>query len=97
VVYKLEFHPEALKSWHALDNSVRLRLKKKLAERLIHPEVAASRLSGDLSHMFKIKLTPTGHRLVYEIIEAEKALYILSVGPRDNLDAYRQANRNAKG
>jgi mRNA interferase RelE/StbE len=96
VVYQIEFHPEALKAWRSIDNSVRIRLKKKLAERLITPDVPASRLSGDLSRMFKIKISSTGHRLIYEILEKEKILFVLSVGLRDDLSAYRAASKNSK-
>jgi mRNA interferase RelE/StbE len=63
--YDLEFHPDALKEWRALDNSVRGQLKKKLAERLQEPHVAASRLSGH-PQRYKIKLRSVGFRLVYE-------------------------------
>jgi mRNA-degrading endonuclease RelE of RelBE toxin-antitoxin system len=44
--------------------------KKKLAERLLHPRVPASRLSGHQDR-YKIKLRSAGYRLVYEVRDRE--------------------------
>ncbi len=94
MTYELRFHPKALKAWGGLDKAVRERLKAKLAERLEVPGVASARLAGDLSHLFKIKLNSTGHRLVYEILEAEHAIFVLSVGVREDLKVYQEARKN---
>jgi mRNA interferase RelE/StbE len=91
VAYELRFHPKALKAWGQLDKKVRERLKAKLAERLERPEVASARLSGDLNHLYKIKLNSTGHRLVYETLETENAVYVLAVGLRDDFRVYQAA------
>jgi mRNA interferase RelE/StbE len=65
MIYDLEFHPDALKEWRALDNAVREQLKKQLAERLREPHVVPSKLSG-YPRRYKIKLRSAGFRLVYE-------------------------------
>lgn len=51
--YSLEFKESALKEWKKLDGTIREQFKKKLAERLIRPRVAAARLSG-LTDCYKI-------------------------------------------
>jgi mRNA interferase RelE/StbE len=94
VTYELRFHPKALRAWGQLDKKVRERLKAKLAERLEAPAVASARLAGDLNHLFKIKLNSTGHRLVYEILEPERAIYVLAVGVREDLKVYQAARKN---
>jgi mRNA interferase RelE/StbE len=94
VTYSLEFHPKALKAWKDLDGAVQTRFKKKLAERLENPAVPSARLRGDLSRFFKIKLSSTGHRLVYEILEQESTLFVISVGLRDDSEVYEAAKLN---
>jgi mRNA interferase RelE/StbE len=91
LAYELEFHPAALKEWQGLDNSVRLLLKKKLETRLKNPHVESSRLHGDLQHCYKIKNDKTGHRLVYQVIDDQVIVYVISVDKRDDLKAYRLA------
>ncbi|WP_296633043.1 type II toxin-antitoxin system RelE/ParE family toxin [Rhodoluna sp.] len=94
MTYSLEFHPKALKAWKELDKAVQTRFKKKLSERLENPDIPSARLRGDLSQFFKIKLSSTGHRLVYEIIEQDLTLYVVSVGLRDDLAVYSSAKIN---
>ena len=94
MTYNLEFHPKALKAWTELDKAVQTRFKKKLAERLEHPDVPSARLRGDLSKFFKIKLSSTGHRLVYEILEQERTVFVVSVGLRDDFEVYEAAKLN---
>jgi len=43
--YKLRFHELALSEWRKLDGSVKIPLKKKLAERLVHPRVPSAAMS----------------------------------------------------
>jgi mRNA interferase RelE/StbE len=95
VTYDLAFHPKALRAWNKLEPKDQERFKKKLAERLEVPRVESARLHGDLSHMFKIKLSSSGLRLVYEVISTENTLFVLAVGHRDDLHVYRQARENS--
>ena len=94
MTYNLEFHPKALKAWKELDKAVQTRFKKKLSERLENPDVPSARLRGDLSRFFKIKLSSTGHRLVYEIIEQESTLFVISVGLREDSVVYEAVKFN---
>ena len=91
MAYELEFHAAALKEWQSLDNSVRLFLKKKLEKRLENPHINSARLNGDLQHCYKIKNDKTGHRLVYQVIDDQVIVYVISVDKRDGLMAYRLA------
>jgi len=93
--YKLKFLPAALKEWKKLDGSLQAQFKKKLKERLNEPHVPASRLSGFENH-YKIKLRPSGYRLVYKVIDREICVLVIVVGKRDKNEAYRQASLRMK-
>lgn len=89
--YKLKFVPQALEEWKALDGSIKPVLKKALEKRLDNPHVPASRLHGDLSSCYKIKLLKYGVRLVYEVEDSVLIVMVLAVDRRDNNAAYRAA------
>ena len=44
--YKLDFHPDALKEWRKLDETIKRQFKKKLVERLEQPRIPAASVSG---------------------------------------------------
>lgn len=80
--YRLRFHTQALAEWRRLDGSVKAPLKKKLAERLEQPRVAASALSG-MPDCYKIKLASVGYRLVYRVDEDVVFVTVIAVGKRE--------------
>lgn len=80
--YELAFLDEALKEWRKLDPATRAQLKAKLAERLDHPKVPASRLHGG-KERYKIKLRSAGYRLVYEVRDQELLVLVIAVGKRE--------------
>lgn len=89
--YKLKFVPQALEEWKSLDGSVKPTLKKALEKRLDNPHVPASRLHGELSSCYKIKLLRHGVRLVYEVEDDVLIVMVLAIDRRDNNAAYRAA------
>jgi len=89
MTYKLEFHPAALKEWARLGDTVREQFKKKLVERLETPHVEGDRMAPE---RYKIKLKASGYRLVYEVIDCRPVVYVLSVGKRERLAAYKKAS-----
>jgi mRNA interferase RelE/StbE len=88
--FKLKFLPTALKEWGKLDGSIQAQFKKKLTERLNEPHIAASQLSGFENH-YKIKLKAGGYRLVYEVIDQEICVLVITIGKRDKNEVYKQA------
>lgn len=88
--YKLRFHELAFAEWNKLDNSVREPLKKKLAERLETPRVAAAGLLG-MPDCYKIKLLSAGCRLVYRVEDDIFFVTVIAVGKRDKLKVYDTA------
>lgn len=87
MTYKLRFLPLALKEWQKLGAPVRSQFKKKLAERLENPRVAADKLSG-YEAVYKIKLRSAGYRLVYEVVDNELLVYVIAVGKREKGKVY---------
>ena len=79
-----------MKEWQILDKSIQLQLKKKLAERLQKPHVAASKLRG-FDSVYKIKLRASGYRLVYEVDDDTIVVFVVAVGKRDKNDVYEKA------
>lgn len=94
MIYKLRFHERALTEWQKLDNSIRIPLKKKLAERLENPRVPAAALSG-MPDCFKIKLKGLGYRLVYRVDEDVIFVTVIAVGKRNRNQVYEDAQARA--
>ena len=90
--YSLKFLPSALKEWKKLDNSLQAQFKKKLAERLEKPRIVSGKLSGFENH-YKIKLSASGYRLVYEVADEELIVYVIAVGKREKRLVYKEAKK----
>lgn len=90
--YSLAFLPSAQKEWRKLGDTVRVQFKKKLAERLLHPRIAADALHGMPQH-YKIKLRQAGYRLVYRVDDDVLTVLVVAVGRRDHSGVYEAAKR----
>ena len=90
--YKLKFLPSALKEWKKLDNTIQTQFKKKLKERIQSPHVPSSRLSNFENH-YKIKLKTSGYRLVYEVIDKEISVLVITIGKREKNSVYKKARK----
>ena len=88
--YKLRFHELALREWQQLDSSVREPLKRKLAERLEAPRVAAAALHG-MADCYKLKLLSVGYRLIYRVDDSDVFVTVIAAGKRDKSKVYRNA------
>ena len=89
--YSIEFEPDALSDWYKLQPASRDRFKKMLAKRLENPVITSSRLSGFDGNVYRLKLSSDGLRLIYVVIAAEEVIYVVSVGKREDLAAYKSA------
>lgn len=88
--YELEFLAPALKEWKKLAPNIRDQFVAKLRERLDHPHVPASRLSG-MADCYKIKLRSAGYRLVYRVEDDVLIVLVVAVGKRDRNQVYKIA------
>lgn len=90
MIYKLTFLETALKEWNKLPPNIQKQFKKKLEERLINPQIPASKLHN-LPDCYKIKLKSAGYRLVYKVLNECVVVQVISVGKRDKLSVYKKA------
>lgn len=90
--YRLEFLPSARREWDKLGATLRQQFVKKLRERLDHPRIPGSALSGMPDH-YKIKLRQSGYRLVYRVSEIAVTVTVVAVGKRDKSLVYEKARR----
>ena len=88
--YEIDFLEDALKEWKKLDSAIRDQFARKLAERVKHPHVPASRLSG-LPSCYEIKLRSSGYRLVYQVEDEALIVLVVAVGRRDHDRVYKAA------
>ena len=89
--YRLQFLPDALDEWNALDSSVKEVLRKLLKKRLVQPHVPGAQLHGSLRDCYKIKLLKQGYRLIYQVQDDVLIVLVLAVDKREDLAAYRSA------
>ncbi len=88
--YKIKFLPQAKKEWDKLDSSLKTIFKKQLKKVQTTPHIFVNSLRN-LPNCYKIKLRSSGYRLVYEVEDETITVYIISIGKRDKLDAYKKA------
>ena len=96
MTYELRFRTSALKEWRKLDGTLREQFKKKLQERLEHPHVPASALSG-MPDAYKIKLRQSGYRLVYTVEDEVVTVTVIAVGKREKNAVYDVALARLRG
>ena len=94
--YTLKFVPDAWREWQALDGSIKQLLKPLLAKRLQNPHVPGSLLHRELAGCYKIKLLKQGYRLVYLVEDDVLVVLVLSVGKREDSEAYMTAAKRIK-
>jgi len=94
--YSLSFEPAALKEWNSLDKGVQKQIHSVLVRRLREPHVASARLAGNLSGRYKIKHHKSGYRLVYQVVEENLEIVVLSVGKREDKSVYEKAAKRVE-
>ncbi|MNP36509.1 mRNA interferase RelE [compost metagenome] len=84
-----------MKEWKKLGHTARGQMKKKLAERLENPRIAADALHSIPDH-YKIKLRSAGYRLVYRVEDERVVVSVISVGKRERSEAYESAKKRSE-
>jgi mRNA interferase RelE/StbE len=90
MTFKLHFIEPAEREWRKLGATIREQFKKKLAQRLESPRVAADALHGLPDH-YKIKLRASGYRLVYRVADDIVTVTVVAVGKRERGEVYATA------
>ena len=91
MTYELAFLPVAKKEWDKLPPTVKVLFRKQLEKRCQQPRIPKAKLRGELKDCYKIKLRQQGYRLVYEVLDHELIITVISVGKRDKDMVYLTA------
>ena len=91
--FALEFLPDALDEWRALDGSAKKQFEAQLRKRLLQPHLPGSELRGPLRGYYKIKLRRAGYRLIYRVEDKRVVVTVVAVGLRVDDAVYVAAVR----
>ncbi len=94
--YSVIFHIEAQKELDSLDNSVRIIVLKQILKIRENPEIGhilGNKAGMDLSKFRKMYAFKKKIRIVYEIINEELIVYIISIGKREKGKVYEDSFR----
>ncbi len=90
-LYRLAFEDHARAEWDKLDGTVKEPLRRALKKRLESPHVPSAALHGELANCYKIKLLKQGYRLIYQVIDQQLIVLVISVVKRDKNAVYAAA------
>lgn len=102
--YEVAFYPDALKDLKRLDGSQRKHVFKAIERIRTNPlpqneggfgKPLGNKAGTDLTGFMKIKLRGSGIRIVYRLIKIKGKMAIVVVGAREDMEAYRTAQRRA--
>ncbi|HBO24290.1 MAG TPA: type II toxin-antitoxin system mRNA interferase toxin, RelE/StbE family [Providencia sp.] len=91
-VYKVKFREEAAKEWKKLGATIQKQFAKKLKSLIENPHIPSAKLSG-IANCYKIKLKASGYRLVYEVIDNELIIIVVTIGKRNRNEVYDIAKK----
>ena len=91
MTYSIKAHDDFKKDLNKLSQSVKDQLYKKLKKVQENPHIPKNRLSGELSSCYKIKLLKVGVRLIYQVIDDEVVILLVTVGKRADGEVYNEA------
>lgn len=102
--YEVAFYPDTLKDLKRLDVSQRKHVFKAIERIRTNPlpqneggfgKPLGNKAGTDLTGFMKIKLRGSGIRIVYRLIKIKGKMAIVVVGAREDMEAYRTAQRRA--
>lgn len=102
--YEVAFYPDTLKDLKRLDGSQRKHVFKAIERIRTNPlpqneggfgKPLGNKAGTDLRGFMKIKLRGSGIRIVYRLIKIKGKMAIVVVGAREDMEAYRTAQRRA--
>lgn len=94
-MYSYKFHQEAEKDLSKLNKSIQVLFVKKLTQIIKNPQIGkdlGNKNSLKLSGLKKVYFDNKRYRIVYEVVEKEIIIHIISIGKRDNMDVYKKAD-----
>lgn len=92
--FKIEFHPEAKKEFDSLDGSLKKPVLKQIKKLQTSPFLGkelGNKHAMDLSGYRKMYCCNKKVRIVYKIVDNKLVVFIVAIGGRNNLHAYKTA------
>lgn len=100
--WRILYHRKAKQELDNLDKSQRILVLKALSKASLNPLPASeggfgkplgNRVGQNLAGFLKIKLKSSGIRIVYVCKRANRQMFVIAIGARDDFEVYRQAAR----
>ena len=96
MTYKISFHKEANEDLYSFDGNIKKYIFKEIDKLKTNPI-----LGKPLGHVAGVNLTGMRKmyaynkkiRIIYRVIEEEIVVYIISIGKREGLEAYKNAGK----
>lgn len=89
--YSVAVHPKFEDDLARLSKAIQDQLRKKLEKIIENTHIPKNRLSGFPPNCYKIKLLKAGVRLVYQVIDDEVIILLVTVGKREDSVVYEEA------
>ena len=93
MTYSIKVHDDFKTDLEKLSKPIKDQLYKKLKKIQINPHIPKNRLKGELSSCYKIKLLKAGVRLVYQVVDDELFILLVTVGKRADSEVYEEAKQ----
>ncbi len=95
-MYEIKYHPLLEEDLKQLNNSVRIEVFKKIKKIQKSPELGhllGNKNNMNLTGLRKVYVAKKQVRIVYEIINDILMVHIISIGKREDMAAYKQAEQ----
>lgn len=95
-MYEIKYHPLIEEDLSKLNNSIRIEVFKKLKKIQISPEIGqllGNKNNMNLTGLRKVYVAKKQVRIVYEIIDNILVVKIISIGRREDMEVYKQAEK----
>ncbi len=93
MAFKVEFRPEAVKDFDALDGSIQKEIAKKidaLSENPFLGKPLGNKLGMDLTGFFKLYAARRKYRIVYRLLQGRiEIVEIIGIGKREKAEIYK--------
>jgi mRNA interferase RelE/StbE len=95
-MYELKYHPLIEEDLKQLNNSVRIEVFKKLEKVKKSPEIGkplGNKNGLNLTGLKKVYVAKKQIRIVYEIVDKILVIKVITIGKRENMEVYTEAQR----
>ena len=100
IMYHFKFHPKCEIELRKLNKSVQDLFTKKFTQILNNPKIGKALGNKNNLNLTGLKKAYFGHkkyRIVYQVIENEVVVYLISIGKREDMNVYKKAHKRHKG